>query len=310
MRWIMLTVVVVALSPVAGPLRAQDSAKAEFDVVSIKRSTDVMGNGYTSGIVQRPDGGLKGSNVTVGVLVARAYPPNTPGNVVGLPGWATSERYNVIATSSLPNPTQDERTAMLRAMLADRFHLLAHVESREQPVYDLVLARSDRRLGPGLKAVDTDCERITAERAAAPSSPSIPSPANVTDEERLKLFSAPPPPCTFRGVGAPLRDRFGDKQGRLGDVLEGEGTMAGLAQMLRLSAGRLVMDKTGLLGSYRVTMNFDMSPSRLRPDVVSAADAPPSVFDAVQEQLGLKLESSRDPGQAIIIDHVEHPTEN
>ena len=196
-------------------------------------------------------------------------------------------------------------------MLADRFHLLANVESREQPVYNLVLARSDRRWGPGLTAGDTDCERVIAERVAAPApSPSTPSPANVTEDERLKLFSAPPPPCTFRGVGAPLRDRFGDKQGRLGDLLEGEITMATLAQGLRMSAGRLVVDKTMLPGSYRVTMNFDMSPSRLRPDVVSAPDAPPSVFDAVQEQLGLKLESSRDPGQAIIIDHVEQPTEN
>src|SRR5215208_4086063 len=105
-----------------------------FDVVSIRRTT-----GRAPGTSnQRPDGGFTLTNIPVSVLVSRAYPGI---DVTGLPDWARSDRYDVSAISSLPRPTPEDRIAMVRAMLADRFKLAAHVERREQPVYDLVLAR-------------------------------------------------------------------------------------------------------------------------------------------------------------------------
>jgi hypothetical protein len=88
----------------------------------------------------------------------------------------------------------------------------------------------------GLKAVDTDCDRVAAERATAPPSAAT----QATD------FSVPPPPCTFRMAGARIRDSVGDKQGRLGDLFEGEGTMESLAQGLRSWAGRVVVNKTAI----------------------------------------------------------------
>lgn len=286
-----------ASSPTAGPT---------FDVVSIKRNTT---NELGSNVSQRPDGGLTMRNVPVSTLISRAYPPAVPIDIMGLPGWARSERYDVTATSSLPSATPDERTAMLRAMLAERFKLVVHVENREQPVYDLVLARGDGKLGPGIKPLDTDCDaRIAEERAAAEAArnrgtpPPTPQPPD---------FKAPPPPCTLRTVGAVIRDRRGDQLGRLGDLLEGDTTMANLAIALRPTAGRFIVNKTGLSGSYSVAMNFDMTAALKGPGVAaSTPDAAPSVFTALQEQLGLKLESSRAPRETLIIDRLERPTAN
>lgn len=70
------------------------------------------------------------TNVLVGMLISRAYPPSAPGDMIGLPAWATSERFDVSATSALSTPTPDDRIAMLRAMLADRFKLAVHFEKR------------------------------------------------------------------------------------------------------------------------------------------------------------------------------------
>jgi uncharacterized protein (TIGR03435 family) len=128
----------------------------------------------------------------------------------------------------------------------------------------------------------------------------------------MQDFKVPPPPCFLRIIDATMRDRMGDGQGKLGSLMEGEVTMDGLANALRLSAGRVVVDKTGLPGSYRVRMNFDNRPPRLGPDVapVDGADAIPTVFTAVREQLGLKLESSKTLRNTLVIDRLERPTEN
>ena len=86
--------------------------------------------------------------------------------------------------------------------------------------------------------------------------------------------------------------------------------MDNLATALRLAVGRVVVNKTGLPGSYRVTMNFDMMSAPRRDAAASTPDTAPSVFTAVQEQLGLKLESSRAQGERLVIDRIERPTED
>jgi uncharacterized protein (TIGR03435 family) len=178
-------------------------------------------------------------------------------------------------------------------MLADRFGLVTHYEKREQPVYDLVLARSDGRLGPAIAPSEVDCvarlaaERAAAEAARAAGAPPLPRPN--------PNFRGPVPPCLVRMTGP---------------VMEGDMTMATLAMMLRSAAGRFVVDKTGLAGSYRVRLEFDRMASLRGPDVAPPADAAPSVFTAVQEQLGLKLEPSRAERDALVIDRLERPSEN
>ena len=283
------------------PASAQSPVTVQtFEVVSIKRNISVPGPGFFSSVSERPDGGLIAANVPVATLISRAYPSAVP--IADLPGWASTDRYDVTATSSLSVATADDRTAMLRAMLADRFKRTLHFEKREQPAYDLVVARSDRRLGPGITPLDIDCERIAAERTAATAT-TAPAPPQVPD------FKAAPPLCTVRMVGASVRDRRGDQLGRLGDLLEGETTADNLAKALRMTVGRLVVNKTALVGSYRVAMNFDGMSGRGGP-AVTVTDSAPSIFAALQEQLGLKLEASHMDLDTVVIDRLERPTEN
>ena len=278
-----------------------------FDVVSVKKSSANSGiERFNSGITQRPDGGVSMVSVPAGVMIGRAYGVR-PIDIRGLPRWALSidDRYDLIATASLPDATAAERAAMLRAALADRFNLAVHFEKLEQATYDLVVTRRDGTLGPGLTPVDTDC--AAAERAMVAGDASVVPPP---PQRQPPDFKTPPPPCTFRVLQALMRDRLGDGQGALGDLLEGEGTMAILVRPLLIGTGRPVIDKTNLTGTYRVKMNFDSAGARRPPDVVVPDNAGPSVFSAVQEQLGLKLESSKTLTETLVIDRLERPSEN
>ena len=101
---------------------------------------------------------------------------------------------------------------MLRAMLADRFKLVVHVEKREQPVYELLLARSDGRLGSGMQPSNVDCAtKLEAQRVALEAAQAAGTPPPRPETPDLK---APPAPCTLRTLAAIIRDR-GDGQGRL-----------------------------------------------------------------------------------------------
>ena len=277
-----------------------------FETVSIRRSAPEQPRPFeppaSYRVQQRPDGGVTITNASVANLIASAYPPTLPKEIVDLPEWARSDRYDVRATSSLSSATTEDHIAMMRSMLADRFKLAVHVEKREQPAFDLVMARRDRRFGAGLTLASGACPVKAAVGDASTEQPSF-----ATAAAALKK---PPPPCTFRTVGAVVRDRLGDGQGKLGDLLEGEGTMAALAEHLRIWADRPVVDKTGLPGTYRVAMNFAMFAQRRGPSITPSQETAPSVFTAVEQQLGLKLESSRQLRDTLVVDRVERPTEN
>jgi uncharacterized protein (TIGR03435 family) len=181
---------------------------------------------------------------------------------------------------------------MVRALLADRFKLVAHIETREQPAFDLVLARSDGRLGPGLKPSEIDCEaRAAAQRTAA--------------EAARAAGAPPPPPPTLSAPGSvpPCGMRSS------GNLIEGAFTMASLASIVRTMAGRFVVDKTGLKGYYHLKLEASSLFVGPSPDPVPRGpDEPPSIFVALPEQLGLKLESSRAPVEVLVIDRIEPPT--
>jgi uncharacterized protein (TIGR03435 family) len=296
--------VAVTVAGVVDVLGQSSPRAPAFEVVSIRRSSPDQPGGLpqASRFEQWPDGGITITNLPVANLIARAYPPTLPIEIVGLPEWARTDRYTVSATSPLSSATRDDHLAMMRAMLADRFKLAVHFEKRRQPAFDLVLARRDRRLGPGLRPLNVACPANAKVPAAPTEKPPLPP--------QMPDFKTPPPPCTFRTVGAVLRDRLGDGQGKLGDLLEGEGTMAALAESLRAWADRPVVDKTGLTGTYRVVMNFDMLARVKGPSVMPSPDAVPAVFTAVEQQLGLKLEPSRQVRDTLVVDQLERPTEN
>lgn len=287
--------VLAAISLLVGMAAVHAGAQGgpTYEVVSIRRNTtNALGSNGSS---QRPDGSFTLVNIPVGTLVARAFPPAVPVDMVGLPGWATRERYDVSATSPLTRPaTDDERAAMMRAMLVDRFKLAARFETREQDVYELVLARDDRGLGPGIKPSEQDCvAKLEADRKAAEAATAAGLPPPMPP--RPAAPGAPAPPCTVWMTGPRM---------------DGDMTTDRLAMFLRAAAGRWVVDKTGLTGSFRVTLEFDRMASLRGPDAVAAPGAPPSVFTAVQEQLGMKLQSARAPRDILVIDRLERPTEN
>jgi uncharacterized protein (TIGR03435 family) len=181
---------------------------------------------------------------------------------------------------------------MLRAMLADRFKLSLHVENRDEPVYDVVLTRSDGRLGAGMSPTEIDCAaQIAASRAAAEAAFAAGTPtATRPPFDR----NAPAPRCALRVVY---------------DRMEGDTTMANLALASRPYTGRHVVDKTGLTGFYKVTMVFAPLSARRGPDTTASdPHAPASIFTAVQEQFGLKLQSSHASGSRLVIDRLERPT--
>jgi uncharacterized protein (TIGR03435 family) len=264
-----------------------------FDVVSLKQNT--TGQRPDSPPEFRPDGGFRVRNQPLRPLIGLAYPSIT--TIEGLPDWVAREHYDVIATASLSKPSRADRSAMFRALLADRMKFAAHIEAREQSVYELVLARKDGRLGPGLTPSDTDCVKILAEYEASGTTFSAPSD-----------FKAPLPPCHMFTTGATLRNLRGDGLGRLGDLMQGDATMGVLALALRGATGRSVVDKTGLTGAYRITLNYDMLTAVRPPDATPPPNAGPPVFDAVRDQLGLKLESAKAAFEVLVVDHIERPT--
>src|SRR5688572_908521 len=162
MRALVLALVLTSAVALAQPPR--------FEVVSFKRNTsNALGSNGSS---ERPDGGFTLLNVPMMTLVARAhFPLIAPIDMVGLPEWARRERYDGSATTSRTrSATPEERVAMVRSLLIDRVKLATHVDKRQLPAYDLVLARADGRLGAGMKPSEVDCvANAAADRAAADS---------------------------------------------------------------------------------------------------------------------------------------------
>jgi len=290
------------LAVVSAEVFTQTATPAEprFDVVSVKRN---LTHGPSQRWLDRPDGGFTATNMPVSLLISRAYRPVVPAEMIGLPAWVRTESYDVTTTSSLSRATPEDRTAMLRAMLADRFKLVVHFEKRDRDVYDLILARRDGKLGTGIEPA-SDCGPSGTGRAGTDNGIGGAAPLNT----QTPRPDEPPSPCTFRTVAAALRR---DGQRQLGDLLEGDGPIDSLAAMLRLSTRRLVINKTNLSGSYRVKMNFDMEAAFRGPESDGAQpNAASPVFTAIQEQLGMKLQPSKALLDTLVIDRLEKPTDN
>lgn len=191
--------------------------------------------------------------------------------LLGGPAWINNERFDVEARAAATTPLP-QMYLMLRSLLADRFRLVVRQEKRQLPVYALVKARSDGGLGPRMKASAVDCGPTGRGRGApAPESP-------------------PGPPAGCRALITPSGVSF-----------EGQ-TTAQLATVLGMALRQTVIDKTGLVGGFDLQLSFS-------PDSAPAPDPNlPSLFTALQEQLGLKLESTHAPMEVVVIDSVDRPT--
>jgi uncharacterized protein (TIGR03435 family) len=214
-------------------------------------------------------------------LVAQAFrAPLNGDRLVGLPEWVQKERYAIAGTIPDGVPVS-ELPVLLGNLLKDRFKMVSHTETREMPVYNLVLARSDRRLGPSLTESSAECRAAIAARNAAP---------NRGASQPTTASGGCPPPALNIGL-----------------ISQGGIQMAVLAQSLRqMVSGRPVIDRTGLTDYYDYTLKWMPEPGIGPPGPPVDPDAP-NIFTAVQEQLGLKLEAARGPVEVVVIDRFERP---
>jgi uncharacterized protein (TIGR03435 family) len=278
---------VIAVSCIAllaiSMLRAQDAADTlAFDAASIKESLGI------STLPQAPDRFTR-PNITLSLVLVYAY-QMSEFQILGGPDWVRTRRFEIDAKAPRIVPA-DQVRMMVRRLLAERFNLKTHLETRDLPRYALVHARSDRRLGSRLKQSAIDCPAIIAARGPAYELP--PKPAQPGD----------PPRCV-------LSARIGGGSQTM--LVEGQ-PMSAIAKLLQPQAGRVVIDKTGLTGTWAVELETE---PQIPPGLGIPADAfgKPreglSLSTALPEQLVLKLESERGPVDVLVIDSVEPPTPN
>jgi uncharacterized protein (TIGR03435 family) len=245
----------------------------EFDVASVK-PCKATSNFFRMSFT--PDG-VRIENGSLLMIIRAAYGlfNSLDDKFLNIPGWAKTERFNIEAKVSPADVeeykklTMAQRQLMIQALLADRFKLQAHRETKEQPVYLLVVAKSGSKLG-----------------------------------------EAKP------GEG----NEAGGSMKRSRDQLEGAGVvMSQLVSALTQVASRTVVDRTGLTGRYDFTLHWTpdeegvtaLKPAdSTQPANEAVAAMGPSIFTAVQEQLGLRLEPAKGPVECLVIDHVEQPSEN
>jgi uncharacterized protein (TIGR03435 family) len=244
-----------------------------FEAASIKRNrSGATGVGATT-LLFEPNGRFKAVNEPLWRLIAEAYRSNYQlrrFEIEGIPRSMDGDRFDVDAVPQ-GTPGFSQQRLMLQRLLADRFKLAVHRETREMPVYALVKARADGRLGERLTPSDVDCSAVRAGGLPPGATPGQPQPC-------MMIFGP----------------------GRL--VSYGM-TVTQLAEMgLARSVLRPVIDRTELTGSY--TWTLEWAPDE-GPD---AGTTLPSLMTALVEQLGLKLEPARGPVEMLVIDHVESPT--
>lgn len=206
-----------------------------------------------------------------------------PFQVVGGPAWLYSEPYDVEAKAA-GNPDSSQSRVMLQSLLAERFHLVVHHETRELPMFALVTAKKDARPPAGLvRAKDGDCT-LSQDVPPPPLEAGKPAYCRVTQQLRQQ------------DNGAPLMQ------------LRGHGvSLSMLARNLASTVNQQVTDDTGIAGNYDVSVDY--APYNAN-DLTKSDTAVPSLFTALQEQLGLKLESRKGPVEVFVIDRAEKPTAN
>jgi uncharacterized protein (TIGR03435 family) len=264
------------------PAKVQDDAMRPlaFDVVSIKPYAK---DAHMIRVMMPPDGiSIQGMPM---LMILREAFGVTNGQLLGEPDWASAERFEVEAKVTpedaprLKQMSNDDRWAMLLPALEDRCKLKFHHETREMTVYSLVIAKG----GPKMPPAQTQA-------------------------------SAPPMPAPGGGPPAPPPLPAGFQPGEI-FFMSRTGTTSSLARMLSRTLGNPVIDKTGLTGKYDCSLHFAPD-ENVRANMPPPPGGPPpesdgpSIFTALQEQLGLKLEAQKQQADVVVIEHMEQPTEN
>jgi uncharacterized protein (TIGR03435 family) len=240
-------------------------AQKAFDVASIRPNA---ANDNRIMIRIQPGGRFTATGISAKQLMTQALNVRDF-QILNAPGWTTAERWDINAVAEgLPERVPPETLRpMLRALLEERFQLQVHTETRELPIYELVVSKSGSKL----------------RKSEAKS-----------DQQMMRMGRG-----QLAGQGVPL---------------------SSLAQQLAQALGRDVIDRTGLAGRYDFELNWTPDPGQgggpfpggpPSPDALPAAGTSgPSIFTAVQEQLGLRLESAKGPVQVYIVDSISRPSGN
>ena len=273
---------VIAMRTLAAALMVSTAATLAqtpaFEAASVKRRTE-PGGGFMG---RQPGGRFTAQGVSLQDLIVFAYDVQ-PYQILDGPRWLDTERWDVTATGA-PGTPADVLVA-LQNLLRNRFSLVVRREQRELPVFALVPAHTDRRLGPQLKQSAIDC--AAAQREASKT-----------------------------GVIPPGAKESCAVEGRLGSIRIGGSPLSVFAAMLSTRLQRTVVDRTGLTGPWDVLLTYTPEPSQIAQGALSPGQQPafdpngPSIFTAVQEQLGLKLEATRAPVDVLVIDRAEFATDN
>jgi uncharacterized protein (TIGR03435 family) len=273
---------VLALMGSAAIVAAQAPAdQPRFEVASVRPNN----SGDTRSMVTWPKGSFSATNMPLRMLIAQAY--GVPLQlmrfvIVGGPGDLLESRFDIQARLPETAP-EGPHLLMLRSLLAERFNLRAHDESRPTPIYALAVAREDRRLGADLRPSTIDCN---AER----------------DRLRGRGERFTPENAPRDSKGRPLC--WGSSQFAVpgAQTLTNAGPIADLIRAVQAFVDRPIADATGLSGTLEWQLVFAFG-AKANPDL-------PSLFTALQEQLGLKLEARTGPYEVLVIDSLEQPTPN
>jgi uncharacterized protein (TIGR03435 family) len=227
---------------------------------------------------------LRGTRVTLFGLIRSAFGEglNSSEQFVGGPDWIRTEAWDINAVATI-TPTRTQFAEMTRNMLLDRFKVRVHREQREIPVFALLVAREDRRLGPQLTSVNVDCAAYKEAFERGRATPSPPPD-----------LSKPMPPQTCDTLLSSRAD---------GTYIAGRAVdMSVVARTLVAQVNAPVVNRTGLPGLYDFDLRFVSNPAAL-----SSADGV-GIETALREQLGLRLERQRSPMEVLVIDSAERPT--
>jgi uncharacterized protein (TIGR03435 family) len=279
-----------AVRQVQAPADGAQQRPLAFETTSVKPNKSGEEERYIR-IDPRGDG-LTVVNMQLRQLITFAYQIRSF-QLEGGPDWIASDRFDILAKSEHEVPAtgaffggQEPLRIMLRTLLADRFKLVMHRETKELPIFELVFAREDGKLGPQLRPAAVDCAARTAVAKAE-----TPPPAS----------SGPGPGSCFMNMN-PVSVRGGGV------------TLPMLASLLEGPAQRLVIDRTGLTGSWDLEVKYTPDQSQVPPGVTVPKELldpnGPSLFTALEEQLGLKLRPARGPVEVLVIDSVQQPTPN
>jgi uncharacterized protein (TIGR03435 family) len=264
----------------ASPVEITGVKIPAFAVVSVKQNKSGTGF-FRSGNSAE---GISVENASLLMIIRGAYGMfnSLDDKFIGVPDWAKTEKYDIEAKVDpadleiLHKLNQNQRNLMLQGLLVDRFKLKMHQETREQPIYALVVAKN----GPKLKA----------------AKPGDTYPNGLKD-----------PYDGQTGAGVVVRS----KHRLAGQAI----SMSSLAVILTQIVGRTVVDKTGLAGAYDFTLNWTPEIAAAGSPITNSATPPPedsgpSIFTAIQELLGLRLEPIKGPVEIIVVDRIERPPEN